>query len=68
MSSPSGRDVFAGNNQVLERIGIDLLGEIAMKGRVRIGDRCDYVCLERDFNDQVLEKIGSTYPTHGPHR
>ena len=27
VSDPSGRDVFAGNNQVLERIGIDLLGD-----------------------------------------
>ena len=32
---PSRRDVFAGNNQVLERIGIDLLRKIAMVGRVR---------------------------------
>ena len=32
VSDPSGRDVFARNNQVLERIGINLLGEIAMKG------------------------------------
>ena len=31
---PSGRDVMAENSQVLERIGIDLLGKIAMDGRV----------------------------------
>ena len=30
MLVPSGRDVMAGNSQVLERIGIDLLGKIAM--------------------------------------
>ena len=34
MSDPSGRDVIAWNSQVLERIGIDLLGKIAMDGRV----------------------------------
>ena len=34
VSNPSKRDVFARNNQVLERIGIGLLGEIVMKGRV----------------------------------
>ena len=32
---PSKRDVMAGNSQVLERIGIDLLGKIAMDGQVR---------------------------------
>ena len=31
VSDPSIRDVFAGNNQVLEGIGIDFLGDIAMK-------------------------------------
>ena len=30
----SERDVIAWKSQVLERIGIDLLGKIAMKGRV----------------------------------
>ena len=28
---PSGRDVFVGNTQVLKGIGIDFLGDIAMK-------------------------------------
>ena len=28
----SGRDVIARNSQVLERIGIELLGKIAMEG------------------------------------
>ena len=32
MSVPSGRDVRAGNNQVLERMGIHLLEKIARKG------------------------------------
>ena len=31
---PSRRDVIAWNSQVLERIGIDLLGKIAMNGQV----------------------------------
>ena len=35
MSVPSRWDVKARNGQVLERIGIDLLGSIAMDGRVR---------------------------------
>ena len=35
VSVPSGRDVMARNSQVLERIGIDLLGKIAMDGRVQ---------------------------------
>ena len=35
VSDPSGRDVNAWNSQVLEGIGIDLLGKIAMDGRVR---------------------------------
>ena len=60
MSDPSGRDVFAGNNQVLERIGIGLLGEIAMNGRVWIWDRCGYAHPKKDFNDQVLQKIDIT--------
>ena len=60
MSDPSRRDVFAGNYQVLERIGIDLLGEIAMKGRVWMWDRCGYAHPKKDSNDQVLEKIGIT--------
>ena len=34
VSDPSGRDVIAWNSQVLEGIGIDLLGKIAMDGRV----------------------------------
>ena len=58
MLEPSGRDVFARNNQVLERIGIDLLGEIAIKGQVQIWDRCGYACLKKDGDDQVLVKIG----------
>ena len=35
MLDPSGRDVFARSNQVLERIGIELLGKITMDGRVQ---------------------------------
>ena len=34
VSVPSGRDVRAGNSQVFERIGIDLLGKIALERRV----------------------------------
>ena len=34
MLDPSKRDVIAWNSQVLERIGIDLLGKIAMDGQV----------------------------------
>ena len=30
VSDPSGRDVFAGNNHVLEGIGFDFLGDIAV--------------------------------------
>ena len=37
MSDPSERDVFAGNNQVLEGIGIDFLGDIAMKVESTLG-------------------------------
>ena len=33
----SKRDVFAGNNQVLERIGLDFLGDIAMKAESIFG-------------------------------
>ena len=36
VSNPSGRDVKVWNSQVLDRIGIDLLGKIAMEGRVQI--------------------------------
>ena len=36
MSDPSGRDVKLWNSQVLDRIDIDLLGKLAMKGRVQI--------------------------------
>ena len=36
MSDPSGRDVKVWNSQVLDRIGIDLLGKIAMEGQVWI--------------------------------
>ena len=32
---PSGRDVMVGSSRVLERIGIDLLGKLAMKCQVR---------------------------------
>ena len=32
VSVPSGRDVRAGNSQVLERIGIHLLGKIVRNG------------------------------------
>ena len=34
MLVPSGRDVEVGNSQVLERIGIDLLGKIALECQV----------------------------------
>ena len=37
VSDPSGRDAFAGSNQVLEGIGIDFLGDIAMKVEFRFG-------------------------------
>ena len=60
VSDPSRRDVFAVNNQVLEGIGIDFLGNIIMKAEFIIGDRCGYSCPKKDFNDQVLEKIGIT--------
>ena len=56
----SGRDVFARNNQVLERIGIGFLGEITIKGQVRIWKRYGNAHPNKDFNDQVLEKIGIT--------
>ena len=36
VSDPSERDVKVGNSQVLARIDIDLLGKLAMKGRVQI--------------------------------
>ena len=36
VSDPSKRDVKAWNNQVLDMIGIDLLGKIAMEGQVWI--------------------------------
>ena len=36
---PRGRDVFAGNNQVLEGIGLDFLGDIAMKAESIFGIR-----------------------------
>ena len=39
-----------------------------MKGQVWIWDRCGYACLEMDFNDQVLEKIGITQLWDGPHK
>ena len=35
VSDPSGRDVKVWNSQVLDRIDIDLLGRLAMKGQVR---------------------------------
>ena len=60
MLDPSGRDVIAWNSHILERIGIDLLGKIAINGRVLVWDRCGYACAEKDGNDQVLEKIGIT--------
>ena len=34
VSDPSGRDVKVWNSQVLDRIDIDLLGRLAMEGRV----------------------------------
>ena len=37
MLDPSGRDVFVGNNQVLEGIGLDLLGDIVMKAKSGFG-------------------------------
>ena len=36
-SNPSERDVFAGNNQVLEGIGLDFLGDIALKAESIFG-------------------------------
>ena len=35
VSIPSWRDIMAGNSQVLERIGIDLVGKIAMDFQVQ---------------------------------
>ena len=35
VSVPSGRDVMVGSSRVLKRIGIDLLGKLAMKCRVQ---------------------------------
>ena len=58
--NPSRRDVFVGNNQVLERIGIDLLGEIAMKAESGFGIRVAMLLSRKDSNNQVLEKIGIT--------
>ena len=58
VSIPSGRDVRAGNSQVLKRIGIDLLGKIGYGLPSPGMDRGGYACLEKDGNDQVLEKIG----------
>ena len=36
MFDPSGRDAKVWDSQVLDRIGIDLLGKIATEGRVQI--------------------------------
>ena len=36
VSDPSGRDVKVWNSPILDRIDIDLLGRLAMKGRVWI--------------------------------
>ena len=47
MSVPSGRDVMAGNSQVLERIGIDLQGKIAMGDEVRDWIGVDMLVLRR---------------------
>ena len=60
MLDPSGKDVKVWNSQVLDRIDIDLLGRLAMKGRVWELDRFGYTCPEKDGNDRVLEKIGIT--------
>ena len=61
MSDPSGRDVKVWNSRVLDRMDIDLLGRLAMKGRVRDRIGCGYTCPEKDGNDRILEKIGITY-------
>ena len=58
VSEPSVRDVFAGNNQVLQGIGIDFLGDIAMKAESRFGIGVAMLVVKKNFNDQVLEKIG----------
>ena len=60
VSNLSGRDVFARNNQVLERIGIDLLGEIVMKAESGFRIGVAMLIPKKDFNDQVLERIGIT--------
>ena len=44
---PCGRDAMARNSQVLERIGIDLLGKIAMDGQVRGWIGVDMLVLRR---------------------
>ena len=56
----SGRDVKVGNSRVLDRMDIDLLGRLAMEGRVRDWIDHGYTCCEKDGNDQILEKIGIT--------
>ena len=51
VSDPSGRDVKVWNSQVLDRMDIDLVGRLAMEGRVRDWICCGYTCLEKDGND-----------------
>ena len=60
VSDPSGRDVKVWNSQVLVRMDIDLLGRLAMEGRVRDWIGRGYTCPEKDGNDWILEKIGIT--------
>ena len=60
MSDPSRRDVKVWNSRVLDRMDIDLLGRLAMEGRVRDWIGCGYTCPEKDGDDPILKKIGIT--------
>ena len=39
---------------------IDILGRLAMEGRVRDWIGCGYTCPKKDGNDQILKKRGIT--------
>ena len=58
VSVPSGRDVKARNSWVLQRIGIDLLGKIALECQVQEWICGGYACRERGGIGLDLEKIG----------
>ena len=48
---------MVGSSQVLERIGIDLVGNLAMKCRVLNWIGVAMLVLKKEGNDRVLEKI-----------